>query len=600
VGPVNPSPRSSAQGFAYKHFFFVHGGEFVSQSQSQFLHFRDLWRFDTKLFQWEEMKACAKGGPSARSGHRVVVWRKKDAVLFGGFYDNALECKYYNDLWVLSDLDAGGAWLRIPPSPNGDIPHVRSGHACGVFNDQFFVYGGYSTEKFNRFKKSEATVHHDLWMVNLSVAVAGGCAQWNKLRLGGVPPPIRSGVGFAAKEKKLYLFGGVVDIETPGGRMSSKFHNDLFCFHMDTQRFYPVVLKTPSRSHGHGADRTSRRERAGANTLEGELAALRGAPEDDDSDNSEESDDGLECASAPVDGPAGQRLSYQTNRHGQVTPFPRMDAGMCIVGHTLYLFGGQFESENRETSLSDLFSLNLNVLGTFEVLHAQNLDAVPWKGREESEGEGSWESGSTVVSALMCGDAGELDSEDERQLAEADAEERERRGAQQGCLDPQSDDVPCVVPLDDELTAFPSTSVDGRTMVRGKRGMKVHKEQLLAQLGASASVPTPLNPTEGFRDFFARTQNFWMSMAAECLFEENLVDNLSDKQRRKCTTEGRRYAAQRHREAVELMEQLRLVEEREKEEAEFFRRLREAKEKAGKEDCEDCEGSTETTEEDVN
>ncbi|PWU89366.1 hypothetical protein C4B63_60g165 [Trypanosoma cruzi] len=62
VTALNPPPRSSSQGVLYKHFLLICGGEFVSQSQSQFLHFKDVWRFDTKKFEWEELKGL-KGGP---------------------------------------------------------------------------------------------------------------------------------------------------------------------------------------------------------------------------------------------------------------------------------------------------------------------------------------------------------------------------------------------------------------------------------------------------------------------------------------------------------------------------------------------------------
>lgn len=42
-----------------------------------------------------------KGGPSARSGHRMVAFRKC-LLLFGGFHDNLRECKYYNDVHVFN------------------------------------------------------------------------------------------------------------------------------------------------------------------------------------------------------------------------------------------------------------------------------------------------------------------------------------------------------------------------------------------------------------------------------------------------------------------------------------------------------------------
>jgi hypothetical protein len=51
---------------------------------------------------WEKMDAA--GGPSPRSGHRMVLFRKK-LVVFGGFQDNNRSTpKYFNDVCVASSF----------------------------------------------------------------------------------------------------------------------------------------------------------------------------------------------------------------------------------------------------------------------------------------------------------------------------------------------------------------------------------------------------------------------------------------------------------------------------------------------------------------
>jgi hypothetical protein len=50
----------------------------------------DLWRLDLGSNEWDQLPL--KGGPSARSGHRMVV-HKGRALLFGGFYDNGRDVK---------------------------------------------------------------------------------------------------------------------------------------------------------------------------------------------------------------------------------------------------------------------------------------------------------------------------------------------------------------------------------------------------------------------------------------------------------------------------------------------------------------------------
>ena len=83
-----PPPRCSHQAVVYRNHLYVFGGEFATADQ--FHHYRDLWRFDWKTNAWEELEV--KGGPSPRSGHRMVVWRNY-LVLFGGFYEAARETK---------------------------------------------------------------------------------------------------------------------------------------------------------------------------------------------------------------------------------------------------------------------------------------------------------------------------------------------------------------------------------------------------------------------------------------------------------------------------------------------------------------------------
>lgn len=52
--------------------------------QEKFKHYRDLWRLNLEDWSWEQVHG--KGGPTARSGHRMLV-HKNRVILFGGFHD---------------------------------------------------------------------------------------------------------------------------------------------------------------------------------------------------------------------------------------------------------------------------------------------------------------------------------------------------------------------------------------------------------------------------------------------------------------------------------------------------------------------------------
>lgn len=69
-----------------------------------------MWALDIRTNVWREIQF--KGdGPSARSGHRMVVWRNY-LVLFGGFYEALKEVRWYNDLYIFSFQEE--KWLQIP------------------------------------------------------------------------------------------------------------------------------------------------------------------------------------------------------------------------------------------------------------------------------------------------------------------------------------------------------------------------------------------------------------------------------------------------------------------------------------------------------
>jgi len=76
-----------------------------------------MWCLDVKTNIWKEVKAVGDV-PSARSGHRMVVWRGF-IVLFGGFYEAMRDVKWYNDLYVFSFQDE--RWIQIPYKPHAQV-----------------------------------------------------------------------------------------------------------------------------------------------------------------------------------------------------------------------------------------------------------------------------------------------------------------------------------------------------------------------------------------------------------------------------------------------------------------------------------------------
>ncbi|RZC17317.1 Kelch domain-containing protein 4 isoform D [Glycine soja] len=231
--PNSPPPRSAHQAVAWKNYVYIFGGEFTSPNQERFHHYKDFWMLDLKTNQWEQLNL--KGCPSPRSGHRMVLYKHK-IILFGGFYDTLREVRYYNDLFVF-DLDQF-KWQEIKPKPGAMWPTARSGFQLFVYQDDIFLYGGYSKEVSSDKSNSEkGIVHSDMWSLDPKTW------EWNKVKKSGMPPGPRAGFSMCVHKRRALLFGGVVDIEVEGDVMMSLFLNELYGFQLDTNRWYPLELR---------------------------------------------------------------------------------------------------------------------------------------------------------------------------------------------------------------------------------------------------------------------------------------------------------------------------------------------------------------------
>lgn len=61
-----------------------------SHSISLSAYSQELWRLDLGSWEWDLLPL--KGGPSARSGHRMVA-HKGRIILFGGYFDNGRDMR---------------------------------------------------------------------------------------------------------------------------------------------------------------------------------------------------------------------------------------------------------------------------------------------------------------------------------------------------------------------------------------------------------------------------------------------------------------------------------------------------------------------------
>lgn len=222
--PTAPAPRSAHAAVVLPKdggSIWIFGGEFASQSQTTFHHYKDLWSFSLKDHSWAKVET--KGGPSARSGHRMAVW-KQYIVLFGGFHDLGIRTSYLSDLWLF-DTDTY-KWKQIEMRDTDRAPGARSGFSMIACPEGVLVHGGYRKE-FTKGSKPVGVALDDTWMLHMD-AVDPTKLKWERKKKAGYAPTTRSGCSMTlwASKNMGVLFGGVHDEEDEDD-IKSVFYNDL-------------------------------------------------------------------------------------------------------------------------------------------------------------------------------------------------------------------------------------------------------------------------------------------------------------------------------------------------------------------------------------
>ncbi|XP_014498476.1 kelch domain-containing protein 4 [Vigna radiata var. radiata] len=522
--PNSPPPRSAHQAVAWKNYIYIFGGEFTSPNQERFHHYKDFWMLDLKTNQWEQLNL--KGCPSPRSGHRMILYKHK-IILFGGFYDTLREVRYYNDLFVF-DLDQF-KWQEIKPKPGAMWPTARSGFQLFVYQDDIFLYGGYSKEVSSDKNNSEkGIVHSDMWSLDPKTW------EWNKVKKSGMPPGPRAGFSMCVHKRRALLFGGVVDIEVEGDVMMSLFLNELYGFQLDTNRWYPLELRKEKSTK----DKLKKAEQSCPDDVNKKInPAYTTREETVDSADEESSIDDISKNIASnmslvdsenhtnSDGKpkeSGAKLDIQSSLPEVVKPCGRINACMAVGRDTLYIYGGMMEIKDQEITLDDLYSLNLSKLDEWKcIIPASESEWVEASEDDEEDEDG------------------DEDESDESSTNEDDEEEEEEENAS--------------VEVGDAVALIKGV---GKNLRRKERRSRI--EQIRASLGLSDSQRTPM-PGESLRDFYRRTNMYWQMAAHE-------HTQHTGKELRK---DGFDLAEARYRELKPILDELALLEAEQKaEEAE--------------------------------
>ncbi|KAJ3992633.1 galactose oxidase [Lentinula boryana] len=389
VSPTCPGPRSAhavATTAAGGGKLFLFGGEFSSQNQTTFYHYRDFWCFDIATHSWDRIDIKVR--PTARSGHRMAVW-KHYIVLFGGFYDPGITTRYLNDLWLFDTQEY--KWHLVDFRPNQSRPCPRSGFSFLSTSEGVILHGGYCKE-YVKGKRPIGIMLEDTWLLQLSLPDASSSAsnsaepssskkkldlviKWERRKRPSTAyiPALRSGCTMTAWQVKEMgvMFGGVTDEDTNEETLESLFWNDLNAYQWSGKgRWVSLTLRKPKKKPG--------KQKTPAVIQHGN-----------------ESDDELEDLKTPIKATPRAPSTVTTKRliGGNVdpddpmltTPLPRYNAMLAVLKNSLYIYGGIFERGSREYTLDDFYTIQLDKMDRFVCLKESGV--IIEEGDDESDEE---------------------------------------------------------------------------------------------------------------------------------------------------------------------------------------------------------------------
>ncbi|KAK7863617.1 hypothetical protein R5R35_006156 [Gryllus longicercus] len=375
--PAGPPPRCGHQMVALsanQGQLWLFGGEYASPSQEQFYHYRDLWLFHMADKKWEKINA--PGGPSARSGHRMVCV-KKQLIVFGGFHDVLRDYKYFNDLYAFNLENY--TWAKLEPS--GTPPSPRSGCVMAALPDgRVMIYGGYSK---TRVKKDvdKGNVHTDMFILSPEKHDETGTKwKWMTVKGSGVSVTPRCGLTLASAGAKAYVFGGVLDSEEDEEDIAGIFYNDLFVLELEKSCWRTVQISGKKDKDGK-SHRRRRKEKDSQEDKEADEGSCSEEEEEDEEALPAVIEDGvftMTLGTASTSAVQETVVSESSNKTKYFVPSPRMNCGLAVKGGVLYLYGGMIEDGDRQYTYSDFYSLDLHKLDEWKTIIPNDLSTQEW------------------------------------------------------------------------------------------------------------------------------------------------------------------------------------------------------------------------------
>jgi len=528
--PTFPGPRSTHQMVATPAGggkLWLFGGEFASSNQTTFHHYRDMWCFDLSSHSWERIET--KVQPSARSGHRMVVW-KQWIILFGGFHDVGVRTNYLNDLWFFDMMEY--KWQQILSRDNERWPSARSGFSLLSIPEGIVLHGGYSKTYITK-SKAKGVALDDTFFLKLDPTNPDWLKKlkWEKRKRVGQVPNLRSGSTMVNWVNKAMAigFGGVLDLEDNEEGLVSEFYNDLYAYQLTGNgRWMMLNLKKPKKKKGKdaggGKKKNMKHQEQNVHKpvndgMEEEeiIQEEEEVMELDEEDRLEEARLKAEQlirdeiarsklkanlvatksieAIKSIDNQTPASVEAQDPAHDEedpekTIPLARFNPMLAILKNTLYIYGGIYESGDKEYTLQSFYSLALDKLDRYICLRDDDIHNHEWYDESES-GSDDEDSGSD-------GSSSDTDSHAEEEHVSSDHKADAELEQPTMLIDPA------------EATDVIATQLEQEELKKKAEAfMGVAKS---SERSVEEMMSTPL-PGETLKLFYDRTREYWTQKA---------------------------------------------------------------------------------------
>lgn len=305
-----------------------------------------------------------------------MVVLKKHLVLFGGYYDNLRNCKFYNDTFVFN-LETN-QWEEIKFSVNNDPPSPRSAcqlNVCGK-NNTVVLYGGFCKEKVKK-DREKPIIHSDMFVLTCETKKNEKVEWcWKRAKQSGVKPSERISFSMIPlHDDTALLFGGVFDQDEldidEEDESSSNFYNDLYKLDLSSFKWTNLNLRGKKEIKSKKFQKTETESTMETNEND----------QDESLEEEQASDVNMEDLSLNKDDVF--TLTYE-KRHIKIDqdcvvvredkqifmPHPRRSVYLQFFKGNLYLYGGKFEDSNdKEFTFNDMYCLNIKKLDEWKILY---------------------------------------------------------------------------------------------------------------------------------------------------------------------------------------------------------------------------------------